>query len=232
MRLLRPSLGVALLLTARALEPQSVPVHQEPRHRLVFDSVRFRVLDVQIPPGDTTLFHTHETPVIYVTLSVSATDAQVVGGAWSGTTARPMRRADPGAVRIDSSYALRAVTHRVTNVGDRLYRLIGITSAARGVGADGQGLGPQLLGTVELRTSWYEQSRRALAPNEETDWRTSTAPVVVVQALAHRVEVERATGARSVLEAATPWAVVLPGVRYRLRNLSGAATHVVAIRVR
>ena len=28
-----------------------VPVHQEPRHRLVFDSPGTRMLDVQIPPG-------------------------------------------------------------------------------------------------------------------------------------------------------------------------------------
>lgn len=66
-----------------------VPVHQEPRHRLVFDSPGTRILDVQIPPGDTTLFHTHSDAILYVTMSTSQTRSQNLGAEWSGGATPP-----------------------------------------------------------------------------------------------------------------------------------------------
>jgi hypothetical protein len=62
-------------------------VHQEPRHHLVFDSPGTRILDVQIPPGDTTLFHTHSDPILYVTMSTSRTRSQNLGADWSAPAA-------------------------------------------------------------------------------------------------------------------------------------------------
>ena len=44
--------------------PRAVPVYQEPRHRLVFQSALARVLDVRIGPGDTTAYHIHADPMV------------------------------------------------------------------------------------------------------------------------------------------------------------------------
>ena len=70
---LLPMTVVAVTATAAAMtacqDEKVVPVHQEPRHHLVFDSDAIRVLDIQIPPGDTTLFHTHSNPILYVNMS-------------------------------------------------------------------------------------------------------------------------------------------------------------------
>ena len=61
-----------------------VPVYHEPHHRQVFQYGPVRILDLQIPPGDMSWFHSHESPVLYVTLSTSATRTQNLGGEWSG----------------------------------------------------------------------------------------------------------------------------------------------------
>jgi hypothetical protein len=74
-----------------------VPVHQEPRHHLVFDSPGTRILDVQIPPGDTTLFHTHSDPILYVTMSTSRTRSQNLGADWSGAPSAPGAPGAPAA---------------------------------------------------------------------------------------------------------------------------------------
>src|SRR5882724_11515084 len=38
---------------------RAIPVEQEPHHRVLLENQYVRVLDVQIPPQDTLLFHTH-----------------------------------------------------------------------------------------------------------------------------------------------------------------------------
>jgi len=123
-------------------DEKMVPVHLEPRHQLVFDSPATRILDVKIPPGDTTLFHTHSDPILYVTMSTSQTRNQNVGAEWSGTApaavAAPVGQPrvvpsnPPGRIMSTTSYGDKPQTHRVNNIGSSLFRLIGITNASAG----------------------------------------------------------------------------------------------------
>jgi hypothetical protein len=59
-----------------------MPVHQEPHHRQVFQSGPMRIIDLQIPPGDMSWFHTHEWPVFYLTVADSQTRTQIFGEEW------------------------------------------------------------------------------------------------------------------------------------------------------
>jgi mannose-6-phosphate isomerase-like protein (cupin superfamily) len=59
-----------------------MPVHQEPHHRQVFQHGPMRLLDLQVPPGDVSWFHTHEWPVYYLTTSDSPTVSQNLGEEW------------------------------------------------------------------------------------------------------------------------------------------------------
>jgi hypothetical protein len=56
----------------------AVPVSKEPRHHNVFENKWVRVLDVRIPPGDTTLFHKHETPSVFIVLSNTKSGSEVI----------------------------------------------------------------------------------------------------------------------------------------------------------
>ena len=55
-----------------------VPVSKEPRHHNVFENAFVRVLDVHIPPKDTTQFHKHETPSVFIVLAPVKTGSQVI----------------------------------------------------------------------------------------------------------------------------------------------------------
>jgi len=59
-----------------------MPVHQEPHHRQVFQYGSMRIIDLQIPPGDMSWFHTHEWPVFYLTVADSQTRTQILGEEW------------------------------------------------------------------------------------------------------------------------------------------------------
>jgi hypothetical protein len=65
-------LGVGVLSLAQ------VPVSQEPRHHNVLDNGHVRLLDVHIPPGDTTQFHIHSTPSVFLLLTEANTGTEVV----------------------------------------------------------------------------------------------------------------------------------------------------------
>jgi hypothetical protein len=55
-----------------------VQVSQEPRHHKVFENEWVRILDVHIPPHDTTLMHKHSTPSVFMVLSNTKTGSQVL----------------------------------------------------------------------------------------------------------------------------------------------------------
>ncbi len=59
-----------------------VPVSEEPMHRLVFQNKYIRLLDVWLQPGDTTLYHIHATPSLFVHLSNTAVSSQIKGEGW------------------------------------------------------------------------------------------------------------------------------------------------------
>ena len=90
-----------------------MPVHQEPHHRQVFQHGPMRILDLQVPPGDVSWFHTHEWPVYYLTTSDSPTISQNLGEEWgAGRRGRgPAPAAAPAAVRRPRPAARRRLRH-------------------------------------------------------------------------------------------------------------------------
>src|SRR5688500_3158538 len=59
-----------------------VQVSEEPMHRPVFQNKYIRLLDVWVKPGDTTQYHIHSTPSLFVFLSDNAVSSQVKGDEW------------------------------------------------------------------------------------------------------------------------------------------------------
>ena len=158
-----------------AQDPPPVPLSGEPRHHVVYESPAMRVHDIQIPPGDTTLFHTHDTAILYVPIARSTNRSQVLGAEWTGGAAAavpppptpvPER---PGPVNSVTTYVEKPYTHRVNNVGTTLFRLIGIANRTAGAGAAGAADDVSgLSAKPELENPWYRAHRIALAPGTAT----------------------------------------------------------------
>lgn len=55
-----------------------IQVRKEPRHHNVLDNGWVRILDVHLPPGDTSLFHKHSTPSIFLVLGNTRTGSQTI----------------------------------------------------------------------------------------------------------------------------------------------------------
>ena len=130
----------------------TVPVHEEPRHRLVYESPGLRILDVRIPPGDVTLFHSHDNPTLYVTVQDAIVASQRPGEAWE-------HRSQPrvlGEVTDRCDYFTDPLVHRVRNDGTDLFHLIAVVNTDAGE----QGL--VTIPDAELANRWFVVRRLSL----------------------------------------------------------------------
>jgi quercetin dioxygenase-like cupin family protein len=193
-----------------SFEEPVVPVYHEPHHRQVFQYGPTRILDLQIPPGDKSWFHSHESPVLYVTLGSSATRTQNLGGEWSGggrggggarpagppaqgrgapaagaPAAGPAGAGRGGAPRATSttSYAQQPVTHRLENIGTGLFRAIVVINETRGDDTTSE-QAAGFDGKPELTNAWFRAYRLTLTPGQKTATHKHHAPVAIIQATA------------------------------------------------
>jgi len=77
----RPFFLSILLMISIGVRAQ-VQVRDEPRHKNVFENKYFRILDVNIPPHDTTLQHIHSTPSVILLFTNTITAQQLKGHDW------------------------------------------------------------------------------------------------------------------------------------------------------
>ena len=115
--------GVASWLLGQGAPPPaySIPAIREPHHDVKLENRYVRVLDVTVPPFDSTLIHIHENPYVYVSIGPATLKAQVLGS--SDFTDLILK---DGEVRFSP-----VVTHRVGNIASTPFRNITIQIQGR-----------------------------------------------------------------------------------------------------
>ncbi|MBK9981084.1 MAG: hypothetical protein IPP15_01435 [Saprospiraceae bacterium] len=93
-----------------------VPVSQEPSHHPVFQNQYIRLLDVTLNPGDTTQFHIHATPSLFLHLSNTNVSSQIMGKEWVKD------RNETGKAWY-KSFSPEILVHRVTNCDTVLFHV-------------------------------------------------------------------------------------------------------------
>ena len=202
--------------------PKVVMVQDEPRHHQVFHDGPVRILDVQLPPGDVSLFHTHNTAILYVPISLSPTDTQILGQEWLGVKPTDRSRFEGLVVATDTSYASMPLTHRVRNVGTGLFRLMAITNASN----PGRESASKPPGKAIHSSHWYDASEFVISPGTTSEWHTAVAPTVIVQPGDGRTRVEVGSEPKA-LRTRGAWVFVPAGSRFRIGSEEGQARVVI-----
>ena len=86
-----------------------VPVREEPRHKKVLENKFIRLLDVWIPPGDTSLFHIHSTPSLFLHFTDRNIASQIKGKDW-------VKEKTMAGKTWYRSFVNDTLIHRVSNV--------------------------------------------------------------------------------------------------------------------
>ncbi len=204
--------GLYALISGSALtqaaEPAETPgpndrvvqILQEPRHRTMHVDGDLRLLDVQINPGDMTLFHTHDAAIMYTFIS-------------SGT--------GPSGGRISSNtdYVQENYTHQVANNGPGLFRIIALTNYGPPMAALSSDRPDGLSGEPELENLYFRSYRITLAPGETSAPQTHHNPSVVVQVSDGLTHVTRTDGITAELTAMGDWAWRNAHGAYQIKNM-------------
>jgi len=98
----------------------TIPVEQEPHHHVLFRNQYVCVLDVQIPPGESLLFHRHSYDNLSIRVSGGLIQNQMEGSDWPAPT-----EVKPGAV-VFAEASKKSYTHRVKNVGTSVYHVVDV----------------------------------------------------------------------------------------------------------
>lgn len=98
-------------------------VRDEPRHHNVFENGHIRILDVFLAPKDTTEYHLHNTPSVFIVLANCKVSSQLLGG-------RPQSGANlSGDISYDSMNIERI--HRVWNEDTAWFHVLDIELTAK-----------------------------------------------------------------------------------------------------
>jgi hypothetical protein len=68
------------IITVSISAQKYVQVRDEPRHHNVFENEFVRILDVHLGPSDTTQYHLHNTPSVFILFTNTKVGSQLLGG--------------------------------------------------------------------------------------------------------------------------------------------------------
>src|SRR5205085_11556102 len=85
---------IFILTASVVLAAQAVPLNKEPHHKVLLDTLLLRVLEITVPPGETTLEHLHEYDIATVALSDASTRTKRPGEDWGPPRVRPVGSLD------------------------------------------------------------------------------------------------------------------------------------------
>jgi quercetin dioxygenase-like cupin family protein len=221
-------------LATVTLAAGQVPLTKEPRHRVVFETEQFRVLDVNVPPGDTTLDHTHEYDIATVAMSNDAsTRTRTPGQEWSAV--RPTRAVGDGDV---AEHTGKSDRHVVQNVGKVPYQLFAVENLRKGNWTTGAALtAPGTAMTAESRAFRLYDVR--LVPNltQIHHVHATTAIALLIRGRAMSAGEESKTagtapiGLKQLVQAGE-WVLVPAGQAHHLVRLGTEDARVIEIEVR
>ena len=214
----------ALLAACAAPGPPSVPVAEEPRHRLVSDLEFAQVLDVRILGSDTTLFHTHANPIAYACVGGAPVATQAIGEEWS-PPGEPCRS---GTAFSNPEYVSAPLTHRVANTGLDVFHLIAVQSLRDA--SSRTALGRVAAGSPLVDNAWF----RALAVDVRPGGaipphRHDVATLLVLTTGSGIVSV--GDGGENILVEPGAWAWLQPG-EHELTAGDGVAGRIIEIEVK
>lgn len=98
------------------MKTEAVSTTHEPHHRVVFEDDHVRIFNVELPPGESTLLHRHESD--YYVVIVGAADIE-----------DQAENEEPQHVHFDGGEVVTGHSghvHKVTNVGAQPFRNVGV----------------------------------------------------------------------------------------------------------
>lgn len=145
-------------------------VYQEPMHQLVFEKKELKIIDVQLKPGDTSLFHRHRHPMVFVSLGFHSAGSQVLNQEWKTVdNVWPI-----GRISSDTAVYQKPMVHRVANNKNNNSRIIGIINTGKGKALNYN------TQDYEITNKWFRSKRIVVNKGETISFEKPNYPTILV----------------------------------------------------
>lgn len=133
-----------LIIVCSIAAQAQVHVRYEPRHHNIFENEFIRILDVHLGPKDTTMYHLHNTPSVFIVLADCKVSSQLFGG-------QPKPGANvTGTISYDSMNTERI--HRVWNEDTSWFHVMDVELTGKNKKTK-----PEILHDPQLKLLFNEQ---------------------------------------------------------------------------
>ena len=212
---------IVLLLKLSDLSGQ-VPVHQEPRHHPVFQNEAIRILNVLLPPGDTSEYHVHTTPSLFIRLSGTVTGSQLQGGkAASGKSVA-------GTLLFENLAPPHIRTHRVWNADADTFHVMDVELLFKDSGFAQSPLISTGL-TLEIDTPWVRAYRLNLLNGTDFLPENRNKPFMLISFDAASVQIKQNGNTKTLALKAGSFIEIKSKRSFSLKNVSGKTVQFVLL---
>lgn len=195
-----------------------VLVHEEPRHHPVFQNDKIRILNVLLPPGDTTQYHIHHTPSLFLFFTSTTIGSQLQGAA--AATGRSIG----GTLLFENLAPPHVRVHRVWNMDTTALHVMDIELLLKDSGFTQR---PMTLPHLQLAidTPWARVYRLTLKANDFS-LTGSEHSLVLVAMEAATVQLQLGDG-KAQLQTVQPGSffTIKPKESFILRNTGSSTAH-------
>ena len=173
---------ILVLISSLNILQAQILVHEEPRHRPVFQNKEIRILNVRVAPGDTSLYHMHNTPSFFIRLTNTITGSQVQG------EAKKAGKSQSGEIRFENLAPPNNRVHRVWNADKDTFHVMDVELLLKKPEFDEKPMTlPNL--KLEIDTTWVRAYRLSLLKEIEFKSINKKQSVVLVSLNASTVEI-------------------------------------------
>ena len=226
--------GALLLVFATALAAQA-PLGNDAWHKVVFENPQFRILSVDVAPGQTTTEHRHDYDIATISMNDGTeTRIQPTGEAWTARAPRVL-----GNISV-TDHTGKPASHRVENTGKRSYQLFAIENRKKSgwsAAAATTGIATKMIQESRAFRSYEIQMTQSSTQSSHTH----TSPTIIV--LLRGKVMSDGPDAQAKAFAPAPvglrqldqpgqWILVPPGDRHHLVRLGTTDARVVEVEVR
>jgi len=175
---------ILILIGCLNILQAQILVHEEPRHRPVFQNKDIRMLNVRVAPGDTSLYHMHTTPSFFIRLTNTITGSQVQG------EAKKAGKSQAGEIRFENLAPPNNRVHRVWNADKDTFHVMDVELLMKKAFFDQKPLTlPNL--KLEIDTTWVRAYRLSLLKEIEFKSKNKKQSLVLVSLNASTAEIDQ-----------------------------------------
>lgn len=218
----RNSLLILVLTGSLNILQAQILVHEEPRHRPVFQSKEIRILNVRVAPGDTSLYHMHTTPSFFIRLTNTITGSQVQG------EAKKAGKSQSGEIRFENLAPPNNRVHRVWNADKDTFHVMDVELLMKKAAFDQKPLNlPNL--KLEIDTNWVRAYRLNLLKGIDFKTKNKQQSLVLVSLNPSTLEITQ--NGKTGLQALKPGSffVIKRRQSFSVKNTSEISTQFVLL---